>query len=147
MLIARGAEVDIFVASAIGDFDKAERLLKENPKLVKAKDGYRTTPLHRAARHGHKQIAELLLAHGADVNATGTYDSTPLHRAAETGRTQVAGVLVAHGARVNAVGRYGFTPLHFAADRGHADLVKLLLTLGTDINAGDEKTGRHCSWP
>jgi ankyrin repeat protein len=36
---------------------------------VDAKDKYRRTPLLRAAWGGHKEIAELLIAKGADVNA------------------------------------------------------------------------------
>ena len=36
---------------------------------AKAKDDY--TPLHAAAKEGHKAVAELLLANKADVNAKG----------------------------------------------------------------------------
>jgi ankyrin repeat protein len=39
-------------------------------------DGY--TPLHNAARYGHKEVAELLLGRGADVKATTRVRPTPL---------------------------------------------------------------------
>ena len=35
-------------------------------------------PLHWAIRLGHKEIAELLIAEGADVNVKGDDDKTPL---------------------------------------------------------------------
>ena len=51
------------------------------------------TPLHSAARHGHKEVAELLIAKGTDVNAIdqlgragwAAWHVTPLHEAAYNG--------------------------------------------------------------
>jgi hypothetical protein len=37
-----------------------------------------TSPLHLAALNGHMEVAELLIAKGADVNAMGGYGRTPL---------------------------------------------------------------------
>ncbi len=36
---------------------------------VNAKAGDGTTPLHNAAVYGHNEVAELLIANGANVNA------------------------------------------------------------------------------
>ncbi len=41
--------------------------------------------LHEAALAGHKSVAELLLANGANINATDTLGYTPLHCAAAGG--------------------------------------------------------------
>ena len=47
---------------------------------------YGDSPLHHAAWNGHKEIVELLIVNGADVNAKDNYKSTPLHFAAREGR-------------------------------------------------------------
>ena len=40
------------------------------------------TPLHYAAQKGHKEIIELLITNGADLNAKTGRGTTPLHLAA-----------------------------------------------------------------
>ena len=45
---------------------------------VNAKDDVGWTPLHSAAYDGHKEIVELLIAKGADVNAKNNFEDTPL---------------------------------------------------------------------
>ena len=47
------------------------------------------TPLHQAAEYGQKDVAALLLAKKADVNAKDKIGMTPLHRAAFKGYTDV----------------------------------------------------------
>ena len=39
------------------------------------------TALHDAALEGHKEIVELLIDNGANVNAKNTIGETPLHQA------------------------------------------------------------------
>ena len=77
-------------------------------------DDWGTTPLHHAAEEGHKEIAELLIAKGADVNAKEGGDHTPLHRAAVGGHEDVAELLIDKGVEVNAKNRLSLTPLDFA---------------------------------
>ena len=57
------------------------------------------TPLHWAASHGHKEIAELLIAAGADVNAKSKYGRTPLDYAVKYKRTEIASLLRKHGGK------------------------------------------------
>ena len=45
---------------------------------MNAKTGFRWTPLHYATREGHKEITDLLLANGANVNAKNDEGVTPL---------------------------------------------------------------------
>ena len=67
---------------------------------VNAKDFDRYTPLHLAAREGHKEVVEYLVGKGADVNAKApAWGRTPLGTAAERGHTDVVEILKRHGAK------------------------------------------------
>jgi len=72
------------------------------------------TPLHVTAWFGHKELTELLLAKGADVNAMADGGLTPLHTAALGGYKEIAELLIAKGADVNAIGPDGKTPRDWA---------------------------------
>jgi hypothetical protein len=70
---------DLFSAAEHGDVDAVRALLASEPDLVRARDDTGATALHVAAFHGHHEVAEALLAAGADVNARdGMYDATPM---------------------------------------------------------------------
>ena len=70
---------------------------------VNAKDKYGESPLLFAATFGHKEIAELLIANGADVNTkieVGDYKGqTPLDGAIQWNRTETADLLRKHGGK------------------------------------------------
>ena len=74
------------------------------------------TPLLWAARFGQSQVAELLIAEGADVNAKNVVGQTPLHWAAMAGHKEIIELLIAVGAEVNAKTKRGETPLDLAED-------------------------------
>ena len=61
-----------------GDLDTVAALLKDHPELLESKDKNGYTPLHEAIGHNQLDIAELLLANGADVNARDGSMHTPL---------------------------------------------------------------------
>ena len=75
--------------------------------LVDAKDDkFDGTFLHWAAAGGQNEIVELLIAKGADVNATDGDGDTPLHLAGNSTATkEIAELLIAEGADVNATNR------------------------------------------
>ncbi|MFC1636682.1 ankyrin repeat domain-containing protein [Planctomycetota bacterium] len=98
----------------------------------------RWTPLQEAAYHS-KEIVELLLAKGADINA-GEGSWPALHSALDAGRFDIVDLLLAKGADVNIRDDKGQTPLHIAASYAawnHPKIVELLLSKGADINAKD----------
>uniref|UniRef100_A0A3Q1CGH0 Poly [ADP-ribose] polymerase n=1 Tax=Amphiprion ocellaris TaxID=80972 RepID=A0A3Q1CGH0_AMPOC len=93
------------------------------------------TALHCASASPYpkrKQVCELLLKKGADVNQKTKDLLTPLHLASEKAHNDVIEVLVKHEAKVNAVDHLGQTPLHRAAHAGHLQTCRLLLTAGCD---------------
>ncbi len=122
-----GCALGIHDAARIGRVDIVNSLLAEDPERVSAKDKEGLTPLHFAALYDHKEIAELLIAKGADVNAKDKDGWTPLH---ETGKKDVAELLIAKGADVNAKDKEGLTPLHFAALYDHTAVAELLRRRG-----------------
>uniref|UniRef100_A0A7N8XPG9 Poly [ADP-ribose] polymerase n=1 Tax=Mastacembelus armatus TaxID=205130 RepID=A0A7N8XPG9_9TELE len=93
------------------------------------------TALHCAVASPHpkrKQVTELLLRKGANINEKNKDFMTPLHVAAERAHNDILEVLQKHGAKVNAVDTLGQTALHRAALAGHIQTCKLLLSYGAD---------------
>lgn len=143
LLVARGATLTIFEACAAGEIERVERLLGESASGAigapgindYSSDGW--TPLHLAAFFGHAKVAELLVAHAADVaarsrNANG---NTPLHAALVGNHTFVAALLIGHGADVNGADAQGWRPLHLAAANNNIDAMTALITQGADVHA------------
>ncbi|MEI6514101.1 MAG: ankyrin repeat domain-containing protein [bacterium] len=96
------------------------------------------TPLHWAAFHNSKKVAELLLSKGALVNPGDKHGSTPLTYAAHNGWATIAGMLIAKGANVNVVGWHKNRPLHEAVSEKHPQTTELLLTNGALVNVKGE---------
>ncbi|KAG9337925.1 hypothetical protein JZ751_027418, partial [Albula glossodonta] len=93
------------------------------------------TALHCAVASPHpkrKQVTELLLRKGANVNEKNKDFMTPLHVAAERANNDVMEVLQKHGAKMNALDTLGQTALHRAALAGHLQTCRLLLSYGAD---------------
>ncbi|KAM4624549.1 poly [ADP-ribose] polymerase tankyrase-2 [Polymixia lowei] len=93
------------------------------------------TALHCASTSPYpkrKQVCELLLRKGANVNEKTKDLLTPLHLASEKSHNDVIEVLVKHEAKVNAVDNLGQTALHRAAHCGHLQTCRLLLNSGCD---------------
>ena len=100
---------------------------------------------HWAARKGHVDILQLLLNHGASVNAVDSFGYTPLHAAARQGHVDILQLLLNHGASVNAVDNFGGTPLHYAAREGHVDILQLLLSHGVSVMQWTMLVIHHCT--
>jgi uncharacterized protein len=90
------------------------------------------TPLAAAVEAGSRELAALLLAAGADVNAAVDARGTPLVIACRRGDPELVELLLAHGAEVDRAPRGTSTPLAAAAHRDHLALVELLLSRGAD---------------
>jgi len=96
------------------------------------------TPLHMAILSDQREVARLLIAEGANINAPAKdeYGGTPLHWAAALGRVEIARQLIDAGANVNAVDKNGYTPLdataldQFSKRKSRLAIAELLLKSG-----------------
>lgn len=140
LLLDKGVELDIFAACLAGVTDRIVELLAADRDLVNSYSHDGWTPLHLAAFFGRPDIAEILLANGADVHAQSKnqMQNTPLHAAVAGKRSDIASVLLNHGAVVNVRQHGGWMPLHAAAQNDDIELARLLISLGADVKARAE---------
>ena len=108
---------------------------------VNTKDAIGATPLHWAASEGRKEVAELLIAKGADVNES-SGGETPLHEAALFGHKEIVELLITAGADVNAKKDNGKTPLDLAIRRHHHETADLLRKHGAKSGAELKAEGK-----
>jgi uncharacterized protein len=121
--------------------EAAALLLLDHGARVDVRGYGKTTALHLACRKPERaQLAALLIAKGADVNASNDADQTPLHIAAG-GSPQCVRILLAAGAKPEAGDRLGRTPLDWAASESvtnasntSLETARLLLDAGADPN-------------
>jgi len=74
------------------------------------------TALHWASRTGMTSTVELLLQHGAKVNAKDLSGETPLHKAAWRNQTETVEELIKHGASIEETNKEGKKPIDLATD-------------------------------
>lgn len=84
-----------------------------------AKSHKENTAFHYAARHGNKELVNILISRHADVNALDAKGNTPLHIALLKHHLAVASLLLNAGAQYNRDNTNHNSPLHFAAKISH----------------------------
>jgi ankyrin repeat protein len=179
---AKAPAISIVDAAYKGKIEAVKQHLAAGTGVNAKDDLTGLTPLHQTARgvvrpgagrlgdplrpklryEGHKEIAELLIEKGADVNARDDIGYTPLdhtighdeneiadllrkhggkhgtiHTAAKAGDAEAVKEFLAAGADVNVKGGSEWTPLHEATRGGRKGIVKLLIAKGADVNAKD----------
>ena len=107
-----GADVSAKVVIYRLQHRKSDKSFFGIPKYFRKRIKLTTTPLHEAALGGHKEIAELLIAGGADVNAKDDSGWTPLDHCKKEGpqysleiiaaKKEIADLLRKHGGKTSA---------------------------------------------
>jgi ankyrin repeat protein len=151
MIAARGGRVDLV------------RFLLENGAQIDARNVPKETALIAAANrlgdrdgnfpvieplHTDKdKVVEVLVAAGADINASDVNGDTPLILASRYGRIEVVRFLIGSGAELNLRNRSGETALLTAVGRlgyyvtnetDNGKIIELLIDAGADVNARDQ---------
>ena len=95
------------------------------------------TPLHLAAKNGFRDLVDVLVQSGGNVNARNfPMQETPLHLATRNGHRFIAQFLVQQGSQVNARNvPWQETPLHLATRNGHRHIAQFLVQQGSQVNA------------
>ena len=128
----------LYLAGYYGLRGLVDRLITKQPHHVNNWGGRIGTPLHASVHGGHLEVAQLLFAHGADINSRSKDHQTPLHIATELGHSDLEMWLLDCGADVNARGMDGRTPLHHVADNGHLETARVLLERNAEVNPRDD---------
>jgi ankyrin repeat protein len=129
---------------AILHFDSTKSLEAVNQLIlggadVNAKASNHVTPLHLAVQKEHKDLVELLLDNGANLeDATTNLQRRPIHIAADQSNPAIMQLLIDRGAIIDATAYKGATALHIAASFGNLETVKLLHAKGADIDNQDQ---------
>ena len=74
------------------------------------------TPLHLACDKSHYDIMDILLKHGAKVNALDSHGQAALHRCAREGNVQACRILLSFGADPSIVSLQGYTAAQLATE-------------------------------
>lgn len=149
-----------------GDIDEVSRRLAGNPALATMPSAVGATrqqasaffftdiahylyagdtALHMAAAAWRRQVAELLIAHGADCRAPNRRGAEPLHYAADTNRwdptaqAELIEYLLSVGADPNAVDGSGVAALHRAVRTRSLAAVRALLDGGANPRQPNKK--------
>ncbi|KAI5500068.1 protein ubiquitination [Trichomonas vaginalis G3] len=95
------------------------------------------TALHSTTWNNCKEIAELLISHGAYVDVKDNNKKTALHYAALNNSKEIVELLISHGSDINEKDNSGKTALHYAAQKDYKEIVEILISHGADINEKD----------
>jgi uncharacterized protein len=140
---AYGAErIDPLIEAAQNGNKAGVQLALRNHAYVNAAEHDGTTALHWAVRVDDVEIADILLAAGADAKAANQYGVTPLSLACTNGSAAMIEKLIKAGADPNTKSSEGETALMTASRTGKPDAVQILLKNGADVNAKETWRGQ-----
>ena len=98
----------------------------KNGANVNTTDSQKNSLLLIATQKQYKEMATLLVKHGADVNQQAINLDSPFLYAGATGQTELLKIFLANGARFDIFNRYNGSALIPACERGHVETVNLL---------------------
>ena len=82
------------------------------------------TPLCMASERGHKEVVEVLLKEGADIDKAQNDGRTPLFIASQNGHKEVVEVLLKAGADKDKAQNEEATPLHIASQKSSRGIIE-----------------------
>lgn len=119
-----------------GDYQRVAFLIEQDADVEKEFKGF--SALHYAAGSGNKDIVNLLIEKGLDINSKTDNEMTVLTQAVYSGNKNVVKMLIDNGADVNLPADQGITSLLLASALGLSDIVTTLIEAGALINVPAE---------
>nr|XP_039268134.1 transient receptor potential cation channel subfamily A member 1 homolog isoform X2 [Styela clava] len=114
--------------------------------MVEIRRSREETCLHLAVLSNNIDIVQLLMRHGADVNAKNSSMASPLFVAAQYNAHTIVKYLLEHGANVDMKDNDFFTPLLVASKHGHLETITHLLDHHADITETDKDDKTCIIW-
>lgn len=146
VLQRRGADINMVNSRKVsalvevilnGDLDAVQTLLTMGARVNGDDDIPNARPLINAAQCGFTGILELLLNHGAMVDAVDSLGMSSLYWACSHGHVDAVRLLASRGASLSLRGT-GKKPIHYAVKADNMEMAQLILDLGVDINEPEE---------
>lgn len=125
LLLENGADVN----AASGPWESEVPLVSHIDQRHGASLNYELgmTTLIWASRNGKRDMIELLLEYGANLDAHSSSGETALLASSEAGHKGIVSFLIERGANLFAKDSFGESALYKAAANGHVDVMRLLL--------------------
>lgn len=124
LLLERGAPLDFHTACVLGRLDQVREQLAADPSLARRRGVHDLAPLYFAAIGGSLEVAEVLLAAGAEVNERAE-SAAPIHGAVMGRRPELVRWLLARGADPSAPDFKGRDARSLALDMEQPEIAEL----------------------
>jgi Ankyrin repeats (many copies) len=128
-------ELDFQLLSAVATrkIHKAEKALLSGAYIETHELQMGQSPLQMACVIKHRDMVDLLLRHGANVNSPNFLERTPIHETAANGNLEIAQTLVRHGADLNALDNDGNPPHFYTIIHPKIAIFEYFIELGANL--------------
>ncbi|XP_067660118.1 putative ankyrin repeat protein RF_0381 [Haliotis asinina] len=139
-------ETILHVACEGGNVEIIKHLLKQDFVDIDTRDISGWTPVMYGARHGHKNVFDVLVDKGADLSLVGRHKTNILHFACVGGNVEIIKYLLKYNiVDIDSRLDKGWTPIMQGASEGHKNVFDVLVKAGADLSlvAGNKETILH----